>query len=480
MNVMSCSPRAVRTCRLAMADIAIAGAMLLLSGCDVAPARIDRAANLPPIPQRWTEAVPAGNGPLAQWWRGFGDPTLVELIATALKASTDIGVAQANLRQARAARAEAAAALWPSVSASLGAQRTSGAPSSFSGNLFDAGLDASWELDLFGATRRGVAAQEALARSSAATLAAVQVSVAAEVALDYLDLRSAQARAAVARENLASQQETLQISRWRQQAGLATSVEVEQAVTAVEQTRAQVPVLQAAAARDAHALATLTGQTQSALAARLSAPAPLPQPGAALAVAIPADVLRQRPDILAAEQQLRAAAERVAQANAQWRPAATMAASLAWSGTTLGAIGSAAAARSLLASIAQPVFDGGLRDAQLAAREAQFSAAQENYRAGVLTALQEVEDALVAIATAREREAALRRALGAARNAALLATQRHASGLIDFQVVLETQRTLLNVQDSVVAAQAELAADHVRLYKALGGGWRRPGEEDAS
>jgi outer membrane protein, multidrug efflux system len=224
----------------------------------------------------------------------------------------------------------------------------------------------------------------------------------------------------------------------------------------------------------------LTGRTPDTLAPRLAAAAPLPQPMSALAVAIPATVLRRRPDVLAAEAQLRAAAERVAQADAQRRPALAVAASLAWSGTTLGAVGSAAAARTLLASVVQPVFDGGLRDAQLAARQAQFAAAQASYRASVLKALQEVEDTLAALAAVREREAALERALDAARNAALLATQRHASGLIDFQIVLETQRTLLNVQDSVAVAQAELAADHVRLYKALGGGWRPAGEEDAS
>jgi outer membrane protein, multidrug efflux system len=456
--------------------LAISAAALLLAGC-TAPVRTTSPTPLA-LPATWTEPVPAGTAPLARWWRAFGDATLVELVDAALDANTDIAIAQANLREARAVRAQAAAALWPSLSFSAGAQRSRNGASS--GNLFDAGFDASWEADVFGANRHGVAAQAASEQAGAATLASVQVSVAAEVALAYLDLRGAQVRSAVARENLASQQETLQISRWRQQAGLATSVEVEQAVTAVEQTRAQLPTLQAAGANAAHSLAVLTGRTPDTLAPRLAAAAPLPQPMSALAVAIPATVLRRRPDVLAAEAQLRAAAERVAQADAQRRPALAVAASLAWSGTTLGAVGSAAAARTLLASVVQPVFDGGLRDAQLAARQAQFAAAQASYRASVLKALQEVEDTLAALAAVREREAALERALDAARNAALLATQRHASGLIDFQIVLETQRTLLNVQDSVAVAQAELAADHVRLYKALGGGWRPAGEEDAS
>lgn len=294
------------------------------------------------------------------------------------------------------------------------------------------------------------------------------------MALAYLDLRGAQSRAAVARENLAIQEETLQISRWRRQAGLASSLEVEQGTTAVEQTRAQLPALQAAAAQSAHALAVLTGQTPAALLERLAPAAPVPQPREAVTVAIPAQALRQRPDVLAAEEQLRAVAEDVGEADALRRPSVQLGASLSWSAVTLGALGGVSAARSLLASVVQPVFDGGRLDAQLAAREASFDAAREEYRSRVLVALQEVEDALAALAADRERLAALQRALAAARNASLLASQRHASGLVDFQTVLDTQRTLLSVQDSVVLLQAGLAADHVRLYKALGGGWRQP------
>jgi NodT family efflux transporter outer membrane factor (OMF) lipoprotein len=390
-----------------------------------------------------------------------------------------VGVATANLRQARAARAESAAAHLPRLTVSGSAQRSRSAGTATQ-NRFEAGFDAAWELDAFGSIGHAVAAQDALVRAGAATLASTRVSIAAEVALAYLDLRSAQVRTLVARENLASQEETLQISRWRQQAGLASSLEVEQALSAVEQTRAAVPSLQSAAGKSAHALAVLTGQPPAALLQMLSTPAVLPQPPAGFEVSVPLETLRQRPDVAAAEQQVRAAAERVGQADAQRLPSVNMAASLGWSGLTLGSLGSGSAAGSLLAAIAQPLFDAGRLNAQLAGRQAELATAQESYRARVLQALQEVEDALVTLASARERLAALQRASESARNAALLATQRHASGLIDFQTVLETQRTLLNVQDSVAAAQADLAAGHVRLYKALGGGWRLPTPEVSS
>ncbi len=457
--------------------VACTAALVALAGCASRPPPVAELAGVSP-PAQWAQPVPAGTGALAEWWRGFGDPTLVELVTAAQQGNTDLARARANLRQARALRQQAAAALSPSLSAAGSGQRS--AAGSGGRNTFQAGLDAAWELDLFGATGHAVAAQEALVRVSAATLGATEVSIAAEVALAYLELRNAQVRTAVARENLASQEETLQISRWRQQAGLANSLEVEQALGAVEQTRAQLPALQAAAAQSAHALAVLVGQPPAALLQRLGSAAPLPQPQAALAVAIPAQALRQRPDVLAAEQQWRAAAADVAAADAQRRPSLNLSASLAWSGVTLGSLGSVAAARSLLASLAQPLFDGGRLDAQLAAREAAFDAAAAGYRAVVLTALQDVEGTLAALAADRERLASLQRALAAARNASLLATQRHASGLIDFQTVLETQRTLLSVQDSVATVEAALAADHVRLYKALGGGWRATEPEISS
>ena len=460
--------------------VAVALAVVLaLSACTTAVPKIPSMAGVQ-VPGQWARPVPGGTVALEEWWRSFRDPLLVELIEAADRANTDIAVATANLRQARAARNEAAAALWPSLSSSAGAQRNRSAGGPGSQNRFDVRFDAAWELDAFGGAAHAVAAQDALVLAGAATLASTRISVAAEVALAYLELRSAQVRGAVSRENLASQEETLQISRWRRQAGLATSLEVEQALGAVEQTRSALPALESAAGRAAHALGVLTGQPPSALLPKLSSTAVLPQAPVGFEVAVPVETLRQRADVVAAEQQLRAAAERVGQADAQREPGFSLGASLGWSGLTLGALGSGGASASLLASIAQPLFDAGRRNARLEGSQAEFDAARETYRARVLLALREVEDALVTLAGARERLAALERALDAARNAALLASQRYASGLIDFQTVLETQRTLLGVQDSVAGAQSELAAGHVRLYKALGGGWRLPSLEATS
>lgn len=442
---------------------------VLLAGCATRSPQVPPDAGVA-VPAGWTEPVPPRQGAAegVSWWDRFGDAELSALVQQALRSNTTIATAQASLREARALRTQAAAALWPQLSVSASAARSRRTGAQASGNLFDAGFDASWEADLFGGNTHGVAAQQAATGAAAASLDAARVSIAAEVAMAYLDLRSAQARTAVARENLATQEETLQLARWRVQAGLASSVQEQEAATAVEQTRATIPSLQAAAAQSAHALAVLTGRAPGSLASRA---APVPEARGAPEVAVPAEVLRRRPDVLASELQVKAAAERVAQADAQRRPAVQLAASLAWTGTTLGSLGSIAAARSLVASAAQPLFDAGLRNAQLEQRRAQFDAALQAYRASVLAALQDVEDSLVSLSSDRERLAALQSALEAARNAALLARQRYESGLIDFLTVLDTQRTLLGVQDSVATARAGLAADHVRLYKALGGGW---------
>lgn len=462
--------------REALAAVCTAAA-LALSAC-ATPVPIAPAWGGVALPDRWGEPSPesvraSAVGAAPGWWAGWGDSLLVELITAAQDANADIGLARANLQAARAARQEAAAALSPQLGASATAERFTPAGAR-SRNSFEAALDARWELDLFGRLHHGVQAQQALAEAGEATLAATQVSVAAEVALAYLQLRLAQWRAVIARDNLAAQADTLQISQWRQQAGLADTLEVEQAQAAAQQTRALVPALQSSAAASAHALAVLTGRTPESLLPRMGQGpgAALPQPGTGVSPGVPAVVLAQRPDLLAAQRQLDAAAQQVALADAARRPSLALAGSIAWSGLTLGSVGSVSAARSVLASLSQPVFDAGARGAQLAQRQAAFDAARERWRASVLVALQEVEDALAALTAGRDRLAALQIAEASARNAALLATQRHASGLVDFQTVLDTQRTLLGVQDAVALAQADLGIAQVRLYKAVGGGWR--------
>ncbi len=408
---------------------------------------------------------------LAQWWLRFNDPQLSTLVTQALQANTSIRSAQAALQQARALRDVKSAALLPNLTASGTARRsnTSGMDAS---NSFGASLDASWEPDIFGGNRSALNATEADAKASEASLADVQVSIAAEVAIAYIQLRGQQAQLAIARSNLASQQETLQITDWRAQVGLTTSLEVEQARTATEQTSAQIPALEASIANSQHALAVLAGQRPTALSAALTTALPVPQVAADLAQTIPAETLRQRPDVRAAEHRITAALARVSAADAARYPSFPISGSLGLTALTLGGLtNGATVANALLVGLSIPLFDGGAAKSQVLAQEAALEQARASYQSVVLTALKDVEDALVALKGDRERQVHLQNAAVAAGNAALLAQHRYTSGLIDFQTVLTTQRSLLAAQDSVVSTSATISADHVRLYKALGGGW---------
>ena len=447
-----------------------------LSGCAASPTR---PGALPPMPTpaAWSASTGAPSqtatqpAPLERWWQRFDDPLLVRLVTQALQANTTVRSAQAALVRARALRDIKGAALLPTLTASGSAQR-SRTGNVDSGNTFRAGFDAGWELDVFGGRRSALDAAQADARVAQASLADAQVSIAAEVALTYAELRGLQSRLAIARSSLASQSETLQITAWRVQAGLASSLDLEQARTASAQTHAQIPVLETGAQQAANSLAVLTGQAPGTLQTALNDAGPAMRAPDDLAIGIPAQVLRQRPDVRAAEHGVNAALARVAQADAALYPSFQLSGFLGLSLLGPGSLAaSVAAANSLLGSVAWPVFDGGAARAEVRAQQAALEQMRIAYQATVLSALKEVEDALRALQGDRERLGFLNTAADAAANAELLARQRYGSGLIDFRSVLETQRTLLATQDSVQSTRASVNSDHVRLYKALGGGW---------
>jgi NodT family efflux transporter outer membrane factor (OMF) lipoprotein len=446
--------------------------LLLLSACaGLVPQRSGEPAAVD-VPSAWASSRDGieGRSATRQWWRTFDDAQLSALVELALQANTDVQTALANLRQARALVTVSHATLLPQLDASGSAQRSksAGVPAS---NLFRAGFDASWEPDLFGANRAGLAAAQADVLSSAASLGDVQVTVAAEVATNYLTWRGTGVRLNVARENLKLQEETLQIALWRRQAGLGTSLEVEQARAAAEQTRAQIPLLEATLAQTAHGIAVLTARAPGSLPelAR-GGEAPIAPDG--IALTIPADTLRQRPDVRRAEADVRAAAARATQADAQRYPSFSLSGNIGLSALTLGTLGaSGSGAAALLTGVSIPLFNGGALQAQVDARDAALAGAGSVYRGTVLGALKDVEDALVALRAAQERRTTLQRAAEAADNASLIARQRYGSGLIDFQTVLDTQRTQLSTQDSLAAARTDVATAQVRLVKALGGGW---------
>jgi NodT family efflux transporter outer membrane factor (OMF) lipoprotein len=423
------------------------------------------------IPAHWQNTAIQPATDLASWWLRFDDVVMAQLISDSLAHNPSIASARASLRQARALRDVALAALYPSLNASLSGSHTR--TDNVSNDVFGVGLDAAWEIDVFGGNQSAVRAADAAAGASAAGLGDIQVSVAAEAALDYITLRSSQQRLAIARNNLDAQQSTVQIVNWQLQAGLVTALETEQARSAMEQTQALLPVLQIAADQSAHALAVLTGKTPEVLLTQLSEVIPVPLPGSDIAMSFPAETLRQRADVRAAEFQVQAAVARVSQADAARLPSFQLSGTLGLNALTLAGLGSGAAVvSSLLANISMPLFDGGANTARIALQEAALEQSRSDYQTSVLKALLEVEDALVALRGDRVRLGSLSRAADAAVNAAALANQRYQSGLVDFQTVLVTQRSRLDSQDGMAIAYAALSTDHVRLYKALGGGWQ--------
>lgn len=407
----------------------------------------------------------------ATWWNDFHDPLLADLIARSMRANPNIISAQAALQQARALRDVSLAANRPNLAVSGSVQRNTAedGPSSV---VFRGGLDASWEIDVFGANRSAIANSEAELQAAIANLRDVQLSMTAEVVLAYIQLRGLQAQLDIARHNLASQQETLQITQWRAQAGLVTSLEVEQAQTTELQSAAQLPALQSSLDQARHSLAVLTGQKPNELEAELLATRPIPQIPVQAADVIPADSLRQRADVRAAEERITASLAAVDEAQKARLPKFRLGGSLGMTALTLaGYSNGTALATQILGAVAMPLLDGGASKAQVRVQQAGLEQSRAAYQNTLLTALREVEDALIALRNDRERMGYLEQAANSASNAALLAQNSYNSGLVDYQTVLQTQRTLLGAQVSVANLQADLSSGHVRLIKAMGGGW---------
>lgn len=466
--------------------IALSLLMLQVAGCAQLgwrPLENNRNSTAIVLGTTWSESSPVirtqavDYKDLARWWEQFGDPVLDGLIFEALGSAPDVHGAQAKLRLSRANRDLAVANLYPTFSTSAEGNRArTGTNAGGSGKMqttYSAGLDASWEPPIFGGLSDAAAAAKADTAAAAASLDSVRASLAAEVAFNYITLRTNQRRLALARDSVMSQRETLQIAEWRALAGLVTTLDVEQARTGLEQTRASIFSLQRDQIEAENHLAILTGQAPGALRSRLDVVKPMPVAPDTVAVGIPADTLRQRPDIRAAEHTLQAEIARTAQQEAARYPDLSLSGSWGWKALSVASLGSGASVAGALAgSLAAKLFDGGRIRSQIAIQNAVQEQALIKYETTTLTALEDVENALTAYAVGRDRVEARRKAVEAARNANILARTLYESGASDFQKVLETDRTSLTTQDSLALADADVLTAVVRLYKALGGGWQ--------
>jgi NodT family efflux transporter outer membrane factor (OMF) lipoprotein len=464
---------------------------LLLAGCAVGPdyngppavapqaekaAAFNRAALVP------TAATP----PASRWWEALNDAELNRLVARALDASPSVKAAEARLRQSRAGLDQQKANELPTSSAtaaylhvqspSLGA--LSGGSNSL--NFYTVGLDASWELDIFGGTRRAIEAASAQADASQADLADLHVSLAAQVVQAYAGLRDQQQRLALSRQEAAMEETILNLTEQRRQHGAASDADVERLRVDLETTRGTVIPLQAQIDASLDELAVLTGQAPGALDQELSTPTPLPGVPATVSVGDPAALLRRRPDIRKAERNLAAANAKIGQQVANYFPKVQLLGDLGFGATEPGRLFNSNSFTPLAAPILQwNVLDFGRTAAKVDQAKGGRDEAEANYQAAVLGALQDAETSLSRYGHQRENLVSLARIKSSADHSLALTRQRYEAGAASQIALLDDTRSQLSAEQNLAAGQAQLLADYASLQKSLGLGWDAPAPQVA-
>jgi len=459
----------------------------LLSGCMVVGPNYK-----PPqlqAPEAFTNQAQEGvstNGVETSWWRGFQDDSLSQLVEQALANNHDLRVATARLREARALLSERAFDRYPTVTsgASYTRERASEALATSRDRdieLYDAGFDASWELDLFGRVRRSIEASSADVGSAEANRRDVIVTLLAEVARNYFELRGTQNRLAVARRNAENQRQTLALTIALLEGGRGTELDTSRAEAQLSSTLASIPPLETAVKQAIHRLGVLIGQQPTALEPELAGPLPLPALPTLVALGRPEDLLRRRPDIQVTERNLAAATARVGVATADLFPRVTLAGSVALQASSLSGLGgSGSDTFGVGPRIFWAAFDLGRVRARVRGADARTEAALAQYEQRVLIALEETENTLVAFTRQQARRDLLRASAQASEKAQNLAHLRYQFGVADFLTVLDAERTLLDAQDRLADNETLTATALVAVYKALGGGWAQVGGEAAN
>lgn len=435
----------------------------------------------PELPAQWQETTgnvavtPASD--VHNWWALFKDPILDGLIHQAIAVNQDLRIAETHIREARAARRVAGAAAQPVINSSASAARSRSYEHTASGatddlDLFQAGFDAGWEIDLFGGVRRSVEAAEASVEGTVENKRDVLVALTAEVARNYLDLRGGQQRLAIATKNIINQEETVQLVLHRCELGLSSELELEQAKNQLYMTQSLVPGLETAIIGAMHQLALLLNQQPQSLYRELSIEAMIPVLPPAIPLTLPSELLRRRPDIRRAERQLAAATAEIGVATAELFPRFSFDAKVGLESANLSdLVTSGSRYWSLGPTVKWALFDGGRSRAGIEIRNAQRDRAQISYEKTVLSALIEVETALAAFSREQETNRTLRNAATAGRQAAIIARKQYQLGLTDFLAVLISEHAHQQSQDQLVQSEQRLATGLVALFKALGGGW---------
>lgn len=474
-------------------------ALLALAGCKVGP---DYKAPAPPAqPQAWhavevkpeplpeglsdnitTQVKPGGStSELSRWWKEFDDPLLDSLVTRALSANPDLRLATARVLEARALRGVARGPLAPQVDATGQATRNRGSETINGGtffnegeySLFGVGLDASWEIDLWGGIRRGLEAADADLAGAEENRRAVMVTLIADVARNYAEARGYQRRIAVAREAIRVQEESVQVAEARLRAGISPELDRAQATAQLETRRSQVPPLKTGYWAAVHRLSILLGQEPAALASEMEQEGAILVPPAYIGVGVPSEILLRRPDIRRAERALAGETARIGVATADLYPRLTLNGSFGLQSANVGTLIDAnSRAFSFGPGVRWNIFDYGRVRSTINAAGAREQQALANYDATVLSAFEEVENRIVAFTQEQSRRAALDRAVRSNERAVVLSNDLYKAQLRDFLYVLDSQRELYDSQDALVQSDVAVTTNIIGLYRALGGGWQ--------
>jgi NodT family efflux transporter outer membrane factor (OMF) lipoprotein len=473
---MSFNSRALRSCVLAIAGTtAMAGCTLGpdYRGAPAVAPNASHATSFSRAPKDVTSTAPAA----AQWWKSLDDPELDKLIETALGNSPDIHAAQARLRQSRAGLRKQQRNELPKASGSaayLQARLPGSSLNIGSAGLYNLGFDATWEVDMFGGTRRAIEAASAEASAVDADLADTHVQLSAEIAQAYVDLRDQQQRIALVRESVELEEQILTLTQQRRAQGVASELDVERIRTQVENTRGTLIPLDAQITESLDQLATLTGREPGSLDAELAAAGPLPALPEAIAVGDPAALLRQRPDIRAAEWRLVSTNAQIGEREADWFPKLTLIGALGFTSTNPGHLLRSDSFMWIGAPLLQwNALDFGRTKAQVDQAKAGFDEAQAKYESTVLGALRDANVALSRYGHQRDNVVSLRNVESSATRAATLTRQRYRAGTSSALDWLDAERTRFTAQQNRIAGDTDLTKDYVALQKSLGLGWQR-------
>jgi multidrug efflux system outer membrane protein len=456
--------------------------LVLICGCAVGPDFQQPQVSVPagwagPVAESPQGPAASGNIGLADWWTLFQDQILTSLIERAAASNLDLKLAEARIREARAAKGVAAGGLGPTLDASGSYQRSRSSAenrtNATTGDQYQAGFDAGWEIDIFGGQRRSVEAADADLQAAVETQRDVLVSLTAEVARNYINLRAFQQQIAITRKNLAAQKHSALLTRQRFEGGFVSGLDVANAEAQSATTGAQIPLLESSVQQAIYSLSVLLGEPPAALAAELSPVGTIPGALPEVPAGVPSDLLRRRPDIRRAESQIHAATARIGVAAAELFPKFTIAGSAGFQSTDFSSwFNWANRFWSFGPSVRWRLFETGRIRAGVELQKALQDQEVITYQQTVLSALQEVENALIVSDKEQAHREALVTAVTANRKAVALAETLYTEGQTDFLNVLQAQGALYTTEDALVQSTRTVSTNLVALYKALGGGWQ--------